>query len=126
MQKTISHYTKVVIQIGLLWLIWQVGELIVKQFNLSVPGNVLGMIILFTLLSTGIIPLNWLAEGASFLLKHLAFFFIPVAVGLMTWGEMIKASGIQLLGVVLGAIAAAIITTGSITQLLAERQDKKS
>jgi holin-like protein len=70
---------------GFAWLLalQTVGELLVKQSGLAVPGPVLGMILL-------LIALRWpsvqtaVASCAEFLLAHLSLLFVPVGVGVMT------------------------------------------
>jgi putative effector of murein hydrolase LrgA (UPF0299 family) len=70
---------------GFAWLLalQTVGELVVKQSGLTVPGPVLGMIFL-------LIALRWpsvqtaVASCAEFLLAHLSLLFVPVGVGVMT------------------------------------------
>ena len=70
---------------GFAWLLalQTVGELVVKQSGLAVPGPVLGMIFL-------LIALRWpsvqvaVASCAEFLLAHLSLLFVPVGVGVMT------------------------------------------
>ncbi|HZW82203.1 MAG TPA: CidA/LrgA family protein [Candidatus Deferrimicrobium sp.] len=117
------YWLRIVLQIAFLWVIYQLGNWGVKLFHLPIPGNVLGMILLFILLLTGVIPVKLLAEGADLLLKHLAFFFIPVAVGLMEWGGLFKTSGIQLLAVILLGAAVCILVTGGISSLLARKAE---
>ena len=70
---------------GFAWLLalQTVGELVVKQSGLGVPGPVLGMIFL-------LIALRWpsvqtaVASCAEFLLAHFSLLFVPVGVGVMT------------------------------------------
>ena len=84
----LQSFVKISVQLSLLWIIYYLSILGVEFSHLPIPGSVLGMIILFTLLSTGIIKEQWLAMVAPPLLKHLSFFFIPIAVGLMEWGDL--------------------------------------
>ena len=83
----LQNFLKISAQLFLLWIIYYLSTLGVEFFHLPIPGSVLGMIILFILLSTGIIKEHWLSTVANPLLKHLSFFFIPIAVGLMEWGD---------------------------------------
>lgn len=70
---------------GFAWLLalQTVGELVVKQSGLAVPGPVLGMVFL-------LLALRWpsvqvaVASCAEFLLAHLSLLFVPVGVGVMT------------------------------------------
>lgn len=66
--------SRVVAQIAGLWLILQTAEWIVAQFQIPVPGNVVGMALLFVLLATGLVRESWLHAGASLLSRLLAFF----------------------------------------------------
>ncbi|MDF2634266.1 MAG: LrgA family protein [Pelosinus sp.] len=112
-------------QICLLWLIYYVSTWTVDFFHLPLPGSVLGMLLLFLLLSGGIIKEQWLSLGANPLLKHLSFFFIPIAVGLMEWGELFTQKGhLLFLPLVLSAIVA-LLTTGVVVQLLTKSLEKR-
>lgn len=59
------------------------GELTTKTLQISVPGPVIGMVLLFCfLLARGSIPEN-LARTADGLLGHLSLLFVPAGVGVM-------------------------------------------
>lgn len=75
-------------QIFLLAAFAAASDWLVNFIGIPIPGNVMGIIILFALLCCGVVKEQWLDRGAAFLLKHLVFFFVPVAVGLMNWGEV--------------------------------------
>lgn len=87
---------KFVLQIIGLILINKAGFYIVELMNLRIPGNVLGMILLFLLLWMRVVRLEWFEGAADFFVRHLSFFFVPVSVGLMTLGGLIAENGIQL------------------------------
>ena len=110
------------LQIVGLWLIYRLSVWIVARCHLPVPGNVLGMLVLFALLTTGVIKLEWFAGAADLLTKHLGFFFIPVAVGLMQWGDLLWRTGHWLLLALVLSTLAGLATTGGLLQLLAARQ----
>ena len=76
----------------LLLSIYFVGEIISNGLNLPIPGNIIGMILLFILLSTNVLKVEKVENLANFFLDHLAFFFIPAAVGLMTSFASLKGS----------------------------------
>lgn len=113
-------------QIFLLWVIYYLSTWVVGFLHLPIPGSVLGMIDLFMLLSIGVIKEQWLSAATNFLLKHLSFFFIPIAVELMDWGDLFIQKGYLLfLPLVVSAIVA-LLTTGGIVQYLTQsRQVKK-
>ena len=68
------------------------GELVSKLLHLPIPGNIIGMILLFLLLTSNIVKVEKVEPLANFFLDHLAFFFIPASVGLMTSFADLKSS----------------------------------
>ncbi|RNC29255.1 MAG: Holin-like protein CidA [Candidatus Dichloromethanomonas elyunquensis] len=113
------HWLRVIPQITLLWVIYQSGNFLAKISHLPVPGNVLGMVLLFILLLTGVIPIAWVEDGADLLLKHLAFFFIPIAVGLMQWIGLFELSGVQLISAIFLGSSACILVMGTVSKIFA-------
>ncbi|MGD6878599.1 CidA/LrgA family protein [Bacillus infantis] len=101
-------------QLFLLWLIYAASDFIVDIFHLPLPASVLGMMILFILLLTGAVKVSQIEKGASFLNRHLAFFFIPIAVGLMSYGGLIQTSGWQLLVMIIGSTVIGLIVTSGL------------
>ena len=75
-----------------------VGETAAKALKLTIPGNVVGMILLFLALRCKMISLKSVKPAVDSLLKHMVLFFIPYGVGLMVYPELIlqhwKALGI--------------------------------
>jgi holin-like protein len=70
---------------GFAWLLalQAAGEVVVKQFGLTFPGPVLGMVFLLFALYWSSVRLA-VAACAEFLLNHLSLLFVPVGVGVMT------------------------------------------
>lgn len=101
--------------------IYLAGEVISSSLSLPVPGNILGMIILFVLLYTKVVKVENIKNITDFLLNHLAFFFIPAGVGLMASFDIIKTSYIQLLIVCLLTTIIIIASTGTIVQFISRR-----
>ncbi|MGC5327627.1 CidA/LrgA family protein [Brevibacillus sp. SYSU BS000544] len=109
-------------QLGLLWILNALGYWLVGALHLPLPGNVAGMLILFFLLVTGVVQLKWIQQAASFLIKHLAFFFIPIAVGLMDFGPLFAAHGLVLILALVASGLAGIFITGHTAQLLRKKK----
>jgi len=121
----LNHLLKVIMQIFLLWIIYYFSTWVVHFLHLPLPGSVMGMMILFTLLATGILKERWLSAATNPLLKHLSFFFIPIAVELMDWGDLFIEKGhLLFLPLVISILVALLITGGSV-QFLINFQDEK-
>jgi holin-like protein len=105
-------------QIAGLWLILHAGQWIAAYLPVPVPGNVVGMVLLFVLLSAGLVKQSWLDMGAGVLTRHLAFFFVPIAVGLMQWAPLLREAGHWLLLVLGLSGIVGLAATGAIAQRL--------
>ncbi|MDN5626141.1 MAG: CidA/LrgA family protein [Acinetobacter sp.] len=111
----ISLIYKVTLQIGLLILIWWIGSIIQKQFNLPISAAVIGLFMVLIGLMTGIFKLNWIKSGSDFILGELVLFFIPCFVGLMKYKNLFMTEGWQLIVVVvLGTICVMVFTAYSV------------
>ncbi|MDF2572927.1 MAG: cidA 2 [Sporomusa sp.] len=102
----------------LLWIVSWLGNQISLISGLPIPGNVFGMILLFVLLLCGVLKLNYIQDAADFLLKHMLFLFIPIAVGLMNWGSVFYENGIVLALALLAGAVLPLFTVGIVTQVL--------
>lgn len=111
----ISSIYKVTLQIGLLILIWWIGSIIQKQFNLPISAAVIGLFMVLIGLMTGIFKLNWIKSGSDFILGELVLFFIPCFIGLMKYKNLFITEGWQLIVVVvLGTICVMVFTAYSV------------
>lgn len=71
-----------------------------------VPSSLVGLLVLFVLMLSGVIKLDWVEPGAAVLLAVMAVFFVPPAVGLVEHIETIKAQWAPML---LGTIVATLV-----------------
>ena len=115
-------------------LLWQTAILtaifvgcdqLTRLTGIPLPGNVLGVIVLFFLLLTGIIKESHISLAAEFLLRHLVFFFVPIAVGLMQWGSVFYDYGWVLAAAIVGSTALPLVIVGFLARALRRRADKK-
>ena len=115
-------------------LLWQTAILtaifvgcdqLTRLTAIPLPGNVLGVIVLFFLLLTGIIKESHISLAAEFLLRHLVFFFVPIAVGLMQWGSVFYDYGWVLAAAIVGSTALPLVIVGFMARALRRRADKK-
>ena len=111
-------------QAALLWLIYWSCSWFVTWTGLPVPANVLGIVVLFSLLFFGVIKEEHISDAASFLLKHLVFFFVPVAVGLMQWGEVFYNYGLVLFAAIVISALLPFFSVGFLAQFLQNRQNQ--
>nr|WP_272932757.1 CidA/LrgA family protein [Virgibacillus halodenitrificans] len=117
---------QIIIQIGLLSLFYLVGDWMQSVFNLVVPGSVIGMLLLFLFLSTGILKTSWIEAGTTLIINNLAFFFIPVTVGVLEYYDIFAGKGILLVAITLGSTILVMTCGGLISQWLVVRGELKN
>jgi holin-like protein len=121
----VNRFVLYILQIGGLIVINKAGFYIVEFFDLLIPGNVLGMIILFLLLWLKIVKLEWIEGAADFLVRHLSFFFISISVGLMTLGGLMAENGIQLAVILVFSAIIGMAMAGKTSHLIVKHRVRK-
>jgi len=96
------------------------GEVIGRGLGLPIPGNVLGMVLLLIALRLGLVRLDWVNEAAELLLGHMALFFVPAGVGVMTYAAMI---GREWLPITVATVVSTFVVM-AVTGRLADRFER--
>ena len=97
------------------------GTAVVRATDAPLPGNLVGMLLLLLLLRLGVVRPEQVQDAAALVLKHLNFFFVPLAVGLMAWGGLLGASGAGLAVSLAGSAAVCLAVAGLVGQRLSPR-----
>lgn len=105
-------------QLAVLWLIYNGCDWLVRSTGVPVPATVLGVVVLFLLLCAGVVKPGHVDLAADFLLKHLVFFFVPIAVGLMEWGGVFAEHGVVLLGAIVVSTVVPVVAVSRAAQRL--------
>ncbi len=97
-----------------------------KLAHIPIPGSILGIAVVFILLETGVLKLEWIELGANWLLAELLLFFIPAAVGVMNYFTVLEADGFRILAVVLLSTVLVMAGSGLTATLISSRKERKS
>lgn len=114
--------SKYIIQIGIILLVSYLGNWVHSILNTSLPGSIIGMLLLLIFLMTGIIKLSMIEDVSNFMLKHLSFFFIPAAVGIITCFPVLHGKWGPLLFISITSTIIVALVTGLTVQLLIKRK----
>lgn len=114
---------KFILGAGILVISYYIGELLSYATLGFISPAVMGMLVLFTLLKTGMVKTIWIESFATFLLDNLMLFFIPATTGV----ALISLSSIKddALAIVLSAALSSLLVlwiVGYIVQKI-ERAD---
>ncbi|GGH32335.1 CidA/LrgA family protein [Paenibacillus segetis] len=123
---TVKIISKGVFQVAILFFVSIAMNKLSTLLHLPIPGSILGIIVLFTLLKTKMIKLAWVEQGANWLLAELLLFFIPSAVGVMKYIPMLETDGVRILIVVISSTLVVMISSGLIAVRISKRKDSKA
>lgn len=120
----LKHISTCVLQVAILFFISIAMDSIAKLLHLPIPGSILGIIVIFTLLKSNLIKLDWIEKGANWLLAELLLFFIPAAVGVMKYIPLLESEGVQILIVVIVSTLIVMISSGLIASRITKRKER--
>ena len=92
------------------------GKSVAAILPFAFPGSIIGMLLLFVLLNFQLIKLHWVIPSGGLLLRHMALLFIPVAVGLLAYLDVVMHSWLAILLNVLLGIALILLVVGRLYQ----------
>ena len=103
--------------------IYLLGVLITDITGVPIPGNVIGMVILFLLLYLKVIKVEQISTISNFFLEHLAFFFYTCWSRFNIIFFSNKNIWLQLLIVCFVTTAITMICTGLVVQKIANKKE---
>jgi holin-like protein len=113
---------KVLRQLAIVLGFLLMGEGIRTMLGIAIPGTVTGMILLFLALMLKVVRIEQVETVSKLLLDHLAFLFVPAGVGLISCMEVIGASWLHILVIIVVSTGIVMGTTGLTVQLMKRRR----
>lgn len=105
-----------------------VGEIIsylLKEIlGIFIPGSLIGMIILFILLTTKLIKYDFVDDVGEFFVNNMGFFFVPVAVSIMNYFGILAPIWWKLLLIIIISFFLTFVSVGLSVKLTMLLQDK--
>jgi holin-like protein len=93
-------------------LAFYVLGLLLHRIGIPIPGGVLGLLLFYLGLASGLVRLVWVEKTATLLLRHMVLLFVPLAVGLMEMGQVIARQAVPIVASLLVSWVAVLLTTG--------------
>ncbi|MEJ5065697.1 MULTISPECIES: CidA/LrgA family protein [Erwinia] len=91
-----------------------------------IPGSILGMLVLFSLLASQLLPIHWVKPGCHLLIRYMALLFVPISVGVMNDMDILTA---QFGPIVISCVVSTLIvlvTIGLMSQRLNDRHQRRT
>lgn len=114
-------------QLALILGIWVIGEYISSfiQNIIVIPGNIIGMILLFLLLQFKVIKLDKVNELGDLLINNMAIFFVPAGVSLIRSLDLISDNIFVLLMTIFFSTIAVMYITGFVVEKMINNKPKE-
>lgn len=114
-------------QLGIILGIWAIGEYISSflQNIITIPGSIIGMILLFLGLQFKIIKLENISYIGDLFLNNMAIFFVPAGVALIKSLDLISSNIFVLIMTIFFSTIAVMYTTGFVVQKMINKRTKE-
>lgn len=106
----------IIMQVGIIFGLCFIGNVVASIMPIPIPGSIIGMGLMLILLGTKFLKVKQVEDVSGFLLRNMAFFFIPAGVSIMESFSVIKDK----IGVLLLICVLTTIITFGVTGLTAK------
>ena len=92
LQRSVRHGLLLLAQLCLIMGVYAAGCALASVLPITLPGNILGMVLLLVLLGTHILKTKYISEACDCLIDNMSVFFIPAGVAIMGCFSMLEAA----------------------------------
>lgn len=103
-----------------------VSNVLSSALNIGIPGSILGIVLLFIMIKQRWLPLEKIELGANFLIAELLLFFIPSAIGVIQYQEVLKNDWAQLLLAIGASICLVVVFVGIVTEVIVRVRESRN
>ncbi|MER3112434.1 antiholin-like murein hydrolase modulator LrgA [Bacillus altitudinis] len=101
-----------------------VSNLISMYLPIPMPASVIGLVLLFILLTTKIVKLEQVDQLGSSLTGLISFLFVPSGISVIQSLGVMQEVGVQVVGVIIIATIMLLAATGLFSQLLMQLSER--
>ncbi len=123
MLSRVMRIIQIIAQIALIFCFSLSGDWVSATFQLPLPGNIIGLILLYLALKSRLIPLVAVERGGTFLLFVMPLFFVPALSGIMDYTAFLRTSGLQIVLIVVVSSLLTLVGSAYIVDRLAHRKE---
>lgn len=98
-------------QIGLIVLIWFGAVQLSERWLHGLPAGIAGLAIALALLGLGLLRREWVVDGATWLLREMLLFFIPVVIAIIQYPDLMRQRGLAIFLVIAGSTVCVMVAT---------------
>ena len=113
------------VQVAFLYIVFLFGEFLRATLSIPLPGSIIGLLVLWGLLSLNVIQLRWVEKGAYVFLATLPLYLIPATVGVMDYGHVFAGKGSLLIVITIVSTFITMVVASVVSQSIAKRNMKE-
>ena len=114
-------HIRVIAGVAILVALNLAGEWLVHVANASVPGSVVGMLLLVMLVQTRMLRVETVQATADFLIRHMALLLVPAGAAILLHADSLHADMLAIGAAALLSLVSVLLVVG----LVAERATRK-
>jgi holin-like protein len=94
------------------------GNIVSAILPITIPGSIIGLLILFFLLAFQLIPTCWIKNSCNLFMRYMTVLFIPAAVGIMDNYSLLLANWVPIIFASVGGSIIVLFFTAYLTEYL--------
>lgn len=107
------HYIRAFV---IIYLCLYIGIGLSAVLPVTIPGSIIGMLVLFALLASQLVPVQWVKPGCSLFIRYMALLFVPISVGVMNDMDILSAQFAPIVVSCLVSTLIVLVTVGLLSQ----------
>ena len=115
---------RIIAQIAILYIFYYLGVFFVEITKLPLPASIVGLILLAICLQMKWVKVEYIREGAGFLIAFMTLFFIPPIVGIIDYPELLSIEGIILMATIFISTVFTILFTSKLSGKIEQKELK--
>ncbi len=113
---------RIIAQIGILYFFYYAGVFLVQITHLPLPASIVGLLILVGCLQLKWVKIEYIRDGAGFLLGSMTLFFIPAMIGIIDYPQLLSMNGLILIASVIISTLLTIYIAGILSQKIERKE----
>ncbi len=105
----ITNIIRYSVSLGLILVALAIGIAVQHYLDLPIPGSIIGMLVLFIAMASGLIPAEAVKPTANLFIRYMILMFIPISVGLIEHYELLINNAVSILASTIGGSAIVMI-----------------
>ncbi len=120
----IKNILQYVVSMGLILLCLLAGTNIQQLMGTAIPGSIIGMLILFALMASGLVPVEWVRPSANLFIRYMILLFVPISVGLMEHFDVLVNNALPILASAVGGTLIVLVVLGLMLDRILRKGEK--